>query len=99
MFRRSHLSYNDSPQLFSLFSSFHSMSDRNEEKVEFASESFGSKFFARPSPDVQIEFGAATHQGRVRTNNEDHYAVIRSRRTNEVLRTNLSSDELVLTDD
>jgi protein phosphatase len=38
---------------------------------------------------MQVKFGALSHVGRVRANNEDHYLVIERRRTRSVLLTNL----------
>jgi protein phosphatase len=48
-----------------------------------------SKHFA-PSPlPVDIEFGALSHTGKVRKNNEDHYLVTRRSRSRQVLMSNL----------
>jgi serine/threonine protein phosphatase PrpC len=48
-----------------------------------------SKHFA-PSPlPVEIEFGALSHPGKVRKNNEDHYLVTRRSRSRQVLMSNL----------
>jgi len=47
--------------------------------------------------ELEVELGTATHQGRVRSNNEDHYLVTRSRHSLENLSTNL--DERVLQND
>jgi protein phosphatase len=43
---------------------------------------------------VQVDFGALTHVGKVRTNNEDHYLVSRLGRSLEPLMTNVPADEL-----
>jgi protein phosphatase len=43
---------------------------------------------------VQVDFGALTHVGKVRTNNEDHYLVGRLGRSIEPLMTNVPADEL-----
>jgi PPM family protein phosphatase len=43
-----------------------------------------------PSEQVLITFGAATHVGKVRARNEDHFAVVRRRRSREVLASNVS---------
>ena len=51
-----------------------------------------SRFFGRVTPVVDVQFGAATHQGLVRSNNEDHYAVVRRFRSREVLLTNMPPD-------
>jgi protein phosphatase len=40
-------------------------------------------------PAVRVEFGAGTHTGKVRENNEDHFAVVRRTRSREVLLTNV----------
>jgi protein phosphatase len=38
---------------------------------------------------MRVGFGALSHPGRVRLNNEDHFSVVRRRRSREVLLTNL----------
>jgi PPM family protein phosphatase len=43
---------------------------------------------------LSVDLGAATHQGLVRKNNEDHYLVVRFGRFLEALSTNLSEDLL-----
>jgi protein phosphatase len=43
---------------------------------------------------VTVQFGGATHIGLVRRNNEDHFAVIRRNRSQEVLLSNLPADAL-----
>ncbi len=40
--------------------------------VFLASERFSDKFFDPSLHGLQFEFGAATHLGNVRPNNEDH---------------------------
>jgi protein phosphatase len=42
-----------------------------------------------PRTAVRVEFGALSHQGRVRDANEDHYIVVRRRRERDVLLSNL----------
>ncbi len=44
--------------------------------------------------NIQIEFGALSHQGKVRTNNEDHYIVLKLNRTMQPLYTNVPENEL-----
>ena len=61
--------------------------------------SFGDMFFAPPEPPVLLKFGGATHVGKVRTNNEDHYAIVKRTRSSELLLANLSPDDLALADD
>lgn len=60
---------------------------------------FSEEFFERWPQRLSFDFGAATHPGKVRPNNEDHYAVVRRHRSNEVLLTNLEAEHIVLTDD
>jgi protein phosphatase len=53
-----------------------------------------------PSPlPVRVQFGALSHPGRVRTNNEDHYLVVERRRMRSVLFTNLPEGFLRSADD
>ncbi len=76
------------------------MSDPLQDTVSFSpTEAFAERFFAPPVPPLSIEFGAATHPGRVRPNNEDHYAVVRRNRSSELLLTNLDTTDLTFTDD
>ena len=44
-------------------------------------------------PNVDVEFGAVSHAGRVRKNNEDHYMVVRLGRSLEPLLTNMPADQ------
>ncbi|MGQ0636346.1 MAG: PP2C family protein-serine/threonine phosphatase [Planctomycetaceae bacterium] len=50
-------------------------------------------------PDATIRFGAATHPGKLRPTNEDHYAVVRRTRAREILSTNVDTTTLNLPDD
>ena len=54
--------------------------------------SFAAHFFVPVSLPLHVEFGAASHVGLVRSNNEDHFAVFRRVRTQEVLLANLGED-------
>lgn len=68
------------------------MTDINEEtKADFQTE-FGRDFFADEQPALHVEIAAATHVGKVRERNEDHYAVLRRTRGCEMLLTNLAQD-------
>jgi protein phosphatase len=58
-----------------------------------------AKHFGPSPPPVDVQFGALSHVGRVRTNNEDHYLVIERRRTRAVLLTNLPEGFLTPADD
>lgn len=57
-------------------------------------ETTESRFLIPSTDDVLVKYGAATHAGRVRARNEDHYVVVRRRRSREVLSTNVELDEL-----
>lgn len=52
----------------------------------------------RPTP-LRAEFGACSHLGNVRRNNEDHFAVIRRTHSREVLLTNMPPEDFSLQDD
>lgn len=56
-----------------------------------------TKYYGPPPVQMRVIFGAATHVGLVRTNNEDHYAVVQRYRTRRVLLTNVPNDQLVPT--
>jgi protein phosphatase len=58
-----------------------------------------AKHFGPVPPPVSVEFGALSHPGLVRTNNEDHYVVIERKRTRTVLQTNLPPGLLQPADD
>jgi serine/threonine protein phosphatase PrpC len=60
---------------------------------------FSDEFFERQPQPLAFEFGAASHRGHVRTNNEDHYAVVRRHRTSELVLTNLEPQGVTLADD
>jgi serine/threonine protein phosphatase PrpC len=76
------------------------MSNPEEDTAVFvAGGQFTADFFDRRSPELRFEFGAATHTGNVRTNNEDHYAIVKRRRTSELILSNIDPRELVLADD
>lgn len=51
-----------------------------------------AKYFGPETTPVNVSFGALTHPGNVRTNNEDHYSVVRRFRSREVLLTNMPPD-------
>jgi PPM family protein phosphatase len=66
-----------------------------DQKADTAEHPVTAKLFKHfgPSPaPVQIEFGALSHLGKIRSNNEDHYLVVRRRRSRSVLLTNLAED-------
>jgi PPM family protein phosphatase len=58
-----------------------------------------AKHFGPSPPPVRVQFGALSHPGRVRPNNEDHYLVVERRRSRSVLFTNLPEGLLRSADD
>lgn len=68
------------------------MSTSDNEQDAGADPALSTKYFGNVTPPVHARFGAATHMGLVRTNNEDHYSVVRRYRSREVLLTNMPSD-------
>jgi PPM family protein phosphatase len=57
------------------------------------------KYFFKSAIDLAFEFGAASHAGLCRAENQDHYAIVRRRRTQELLLSNVPKGELVLPPD
>jgi protein phosphatase len=58
-----------------------------------------AKHFGPSPPPVSVKFGALSHPGLVRANNEDHYLIIERRRARRVLWTNLPDGFLRPADD
>ena len=75
----------------------HDLADTSEHS--FGSDTTASRFLIPASDTARVVYGAATHQGKVRSRNEDHYAVVRRTRSREILATNVSLDELDLPED
>jgi protein phosphatase len=72
----------------------------NADTVEFpAVNDLFAKHFGPIPPPVGVTFGALSHPGLVRANNEDHYMVIQRRRARSVLLTNLPEGFLPPADD
>ena len=55
--------------------------------------------FAEEQPKFQVQVGAATHPGKVRVRNEDHFAVSRRSRSCQILLTNLDPKSVNIADD
>ena len=62
-------------------------------------DELAAKYFGDPAVSIRVEFGALTHQGLRRSNNEDHYSVTRRYRAREVLLTNLPVEANTLRQD
>ncbi len=55
-----------------------------------------SKYYVHSAETLNYDFGAASHIGRVRAENQDHYIVLQRTRTQQLLLTNAPTDELKL---
>jgi PPM family protein phosphatase len=58
-----------------------------------------AKYFVKSAGDLAFEFGAASHTGLLRAENQDHYLVLRRTRTQQLLLTNVSTEQLTLPTD
>jgi serine/threonine protein phosphatase PrpC len=71
------------------------MAESNKDTVENVSRALSAaKYFVEPARDLTYEVGAATHPGSVRSENQDHYIVLRRIRTQHLLLTNVDTVEL-----
>jgi PPM family protein phosphatase len=63
----------------------------NPEKTteSFADQEFAGQFFVPTPVPVRVQFGGTSDVGRVRKNNEDHFAIIRRQRSQEIMLSNL----------
>jgi len=76
------------------------MSIHDTETVEDVQPALAAaKYFVHSASRFSYEFGAATHIGLRRNENQDHYIVLRRARTQQLLFTNVSTDELSLPSD
>jgi protein phosphatase len=76
------------------------MIDPNQDTVtDVEPQNFAQTFFAPQSAAVRIDFAATTHTGRVRTTNEDQYAIVRRTRSTDVILSSLAADEIDAPDD
>jgi protein phosphatase len=76
------------------------MNDPKEDTIDWVvPKKFADHFFAPDGPKFEVGLAAATHPGKVRPRNEDHYAVFRRTRGCEILSTNLKLDTLTFVDD
>lgn len=55
-----------------------------------------AKYFGKPAKPINVEFGARSDVGAVRTANEDHYVVVRRSRRRDVLMSNMPDELLPL---
>lgn len=59
-----------------------------------AGDEFAAHFFVPQGPPIDVTFGGGTNVGKVRENNEDHFAIIRRIRSHEGLISNLPPGSL-----
>ena len=69
-------------------------SNSDADTLELSLESLKKGSVTPASPQVKVEIAGATHVGKVRKNNEDHYLALRVQRSLETLCTNLDEDTL-----
>jgi hypothetical protein len=73
------------------------MAEHDSETVENVSPALAAaKYFVDRTDELAYEFGAASHTGLRRSENQDHYLVMRRTRTQQLLLTNVPTDEHVL---
>src|SRR5688500_16554347 len=73
------------------------MSHHDSETVENIRPAFAaSKYFVHSAGELRFDFGAASHRGLCRTENQDHYLVLRRARTQQLLLTNAPTEQLTL---
>jgi PPM family protein phosphatase len=73
------------------------MSSHNSETVENVRPALAAaKYFVRAAETLEFEFGAASHLGLRRSENQDHYVVLRRVRTQQLLLTNMPTEVLTL---
>ena len=74
------------------------MDPRDADTVELHKPAIAAaKYFCKPGPVLGFEFGAASHRGNWRPTNQDHYAVIRRVRAQQLLLSNLPDHNELLT--
>jgi protein phosphatase len=76
------------------------MDPHEAETVEIVKPDLAArKYFVHSAADLAFEFGAASHKGLRRGENQDHYLVVRRTRTQQLLLTNVPTEPLVLPTD
>lgn len=74
--------------------------DTTDDLVTFTEpKRLSETLFDRSGHSLRVAFGAATHTGNVRRNNEDHYAIVKRNRSVELILTNLEPADLTLAND
>ena len=76
------------------------MAEHDSETVDNVSPIIAAaKYFVQRSDQLAFEFGGASHAGLRRRENQDHYVVMRRTRTQQLLLTNVPTEQLTLPTD
>lgn len=76
------------------------MAEHDSDTVENVSPALAAaKYFVNQTEELAYEFGAASHAGLRRRTNQDHYLVLRRTRTQQLLLTNVPTEQLTLPTD
>jgi protein phosphatase len=76
------------------------MAEHDRDTIENVSPALAAaKYFVEPSAELAFEFGAASHAGLKRPDNQDHYIVLRRIRTQQLLLTSVPTEPLTLPSD
>src|SRR5687768_6970868 len=76
------------------------MALHDSETVEDIRPAFvAGKYFVHSAIDLAYDFGAESHAGLRRSENQDHYVVLRRTRTQQLLLTNMPTEQLTLPTD
>ena len=74
------------------------MADSNADTKVDVQSTFTRNFFADDHEVLNVEFAGATHRGKVRLRNEDHFAIFRRTRSCEMLFSNLPDEDVAFVD-
>jgi protein phosphatase len=76
------------------------MAEHDSDTIENVSPALAAaKYFVEHVDELAFEFGAASHAGLRRRDNQDHYLVMRRTRTQQLLLTNVPTEDLTLPTD
>jgi protein phosphatase len=76
------------------------MAEHDSETIENVTPALAAaKYFVERAEELAYEFGAASHAGLKRSDNQDHYIILRRTRTQQLLLTNVPTEDLTLPTD
>lgn len=76
------------------------MTEHDSETVENVTPALAAaKYFVEQAEELTYEFGAASHEGLKRPTNQDHYIILRRTRTQQLLLTNVPTEDLKMPTD